>query len=71
MKNGKLKVIFASLFVFALTAAHFSIVKETDVADVAAESALSQSFVSDGTENDFWDNKNISLPAKYYTTATV
>ncbi|MGN1052941.1 MAG: hypothetical protein ACI4SH_06080, partial [Candidatus Scatosoma sp.] len=32
---------------------------------------LSQSFVSDGTEDSFWDNKNISLPAKYYTTATV
>lgn len=32
---------------------------------------LSQNFISDGTNKDFWDNKNINIPEKYYTTATI
>lgn len=32
---------------------------------------LSQNFISDGTNKDFWDNKKINIPEKYYTTATI
>ena len=69
MKKKKVNVLFAAAFTLILLAAVSISLPEQTVS--AASTGISQSFVSDGTANADWDNKNINLPTKYYTSATI